>query len=130
MAQRVFSIDGKYYDVNILSLKRTGSVLDGENAGRLKNGKMIRDIIGTYYNYSLQIDADALAPAEYDELFELLSSPDDSHNVVMPYGQKVLSFEAYISEVSDELDMLYEDETRWSNLSVTFTAMLPARRPA
>ena len=128
MAQSVFSVDGRYYNVNIISLKRTGSVLDGENAGRLKNGKMIRDVIGTYYNYSMQIDADALDPAEYDELFEIMSSPDDSHMVIMPYGQTVLTFEAYISEVSDELDII-NDETRWGNLSVTFTAMLPARRP-
>ncbi len=128
MPQQIFSVDGKYYDVCILSLKRTGSVLDGENAGRLKNGKMVRDIIGTYYNYALQIDAEDLNPEEYDELFEIMSSPEDSHTVVMPFGQDTLTFEAYISEVSDELELARPNENKWSNLSVNFIAMSPKRR--
>ena len=51
------SLDGKaYFNLHVVSCKRSFSVLDGDNAGRVMTGAMTRDIIGTYYNYSLEID--------------------------------------------------------------------------
>ena len=52
----VFKIDGNSYDVEIGSIKRKFSVLDGDKAGRAADGSMMRNIIGTYYNYSMQIN--------------------------------------------------------------------------
>ena len=42
------SLDGKaYYNLHVVSCKRSFSVLDGDNAGRVMTGAMTRDIIGT-----------------------------------------------------------------------------------
>lgn len=131
MAQSFFKVDGKYYNVGVSELKRSASVLDGENAGRVKSGAMIRDIIGTYYNYTVTLDPRNLSDGEYDSLYQTLTAPVDSHDVVFPYGQSTLSFKAYVSGAEDTL-VKTDDVTGknlWSGLSITFTAMKPQRLP-
>lgn len=131
MRKAAFSIDGKEYaNVHVTSLKRSFSVLDGENAGRTMDGAMQRDIIGTYYNYSMEIDPSESDPAEYDSLYEALSAPQNSHSIVVPYGLGTLEFQAYVSNGEDELFFAGGKEYQWDNLSVNFVAMKPQRRPA
>ena len=68
------SLDGKaYFNLHVVSCKRSFSVLDGDNAGRVMTGAMTRDIIGTYYNYSLEIDPVSSDPEEYDDFYESIS---------------------------------------------------------
>lgn len=54
----LFTVDGVSYKVRVPAggLTRSFQVLDGKNAGRLLSGTMERDIIGTFYNYQLQIE--------------------------------------------------------------------------
>lgn len=132
MKSYVFTVDGvEYRRIHVLSLKRSFAILDGENAGRTMDGKMQRDVIGTYYNYSLVIDPSDSDPAEYDALFEALSAPVKSHKIVVPYGQGVLEFEAYVANGEDDLSRIYRNESRkWDNLTINFVSMEPQRRPA
>lgn len=125
----VFEVDGRNYKVRVKKLKRSGIVTDGKNAGRLDVSlEMDREILGTFYNYTLDIDADLLSLEEYDELYETLTDPDmPSHLVKMPYGQGYLTFRAYITQVDDELAMMGEDFRLWKNASIQFTAMKPQR---
>lgn len=115
--------------MNVTSLKRSFSVLDGPNAGRTMDGGMQRDIIGTYYNYSLEIASDFSSPEEYDALYEVLSSPENSHTLVFPYAQELLTFQAYVANGEDELFHIYDGLNKWDGLSVNFIAMKPQRRP-
>ena len=54
-----FVLDGVSYKVTVPvgGLKRSFKILDGRNAGRVLSGDMERDVIGTFYNYELQIVA-------------------------------------------------------------------------
>lgn len=133
MSKSVFSVDGvEYPGVFVKSpIHRSFNVLDGENAGRTLDGRMQRDIIGTYYTYHLEFDASLSDPEEYDALFEALSAPVDSHIISVPYGQGSLTFEAYVANGEDDLSRIYRDESKkWDNLTVNFVAMEPQRRPA
>lgn len=123
----LFTVDGRSFDVIVSSLQRKASVLDGKNAGRTLSGRMERDIIGTYYNYTLGIDPKLMTPADYDALYEILTAPTDSHGLVVPYGQGTISFNAYISNAEDTLKRM-SGINLWSDLAVTFTAMEPKRR--
>lgn len=124
------TMDGvEYPNIHVVSIKRSFQVLDGENAGRVMTGEMDRDIIGTYYNYSCEIDASAADRAEYDEFYEAISAPVDSHEIVMPYAQQTISFSAYVTNGEDELLSMFDDN-EWGNLSFNFIAMAPQRRPA
>lgn len=118
-----------YPNIIVTSIKRSFSVLDGPAAGRVMTGKMERDIIGTYYNYSFEIDASDASPAEYDAFYEVISSPQDSHTVIVPYAQTTLTFEAYVSNGDDELDIMMDAQNRWGGLSINIIAMAPQRTP-
>ena len=131
MREAVFTVDGvSYPGVHVASLRRSFAVLDGPNAGRMMDGSLRRDVIGTYYNYALELYSDFSSPEQYDALYEALSAPVDSHDVVFPYGQENLSFLAYIANGEDELPKIYRDGLqKWDHLSLNFVAMEPQRRP-
>ena len=127
----VLSLDGKAYpNLHVVSLKRSFSVLDGDNAGRVMTGAMKRDIIGTYYNYSMEIDPVSSDLAEYDEFYEAISAPVDSHVLTVPYAQTTVTFDASVANGEDELVSKNDDRSNWQNLSVNFVAMKPKRTPA
>lgn len=122
-------MDGvQYPNIHIVSLKRSFQVLDGENAGRVMTGEMDRDIIGTYYNYACEIDASSADRAEYDNFYDIISAPVNSHEITVPYGQKTITFQAYVTNGEDNLAAMY-DENEWGELSFNFIAMAPYRRP-
>lgn len=126
----IFTIDGiEYQDINVASLDRSFAVLDGPNAGRVMNYDMKRDVGGTFYNYSLAIDPNYSDLKQYDELYEVLSAPDDSHTIVMPYGQGTLTFKAYVTNGNDSLIQKRPTFNKWNNLRFNFIAMSPQRRP-
>lgn len=123
-------MDGQTFPhIHFVSIKRSFQVLDGEAAGRVDTGAMDRDIIGTYYNYSVEIDADDATPEEYDSFYEIISAPQDSHEIVVPYAQTTLTFEAYVTNGTDDLDAMMDYQNRWGGLSFNFISMAPQRRP-
>lgn len=126
---KLIEIDGQKFEVFDTKLQRSFQVLDGENVGRLMNGAMERDIIGTYYNYTWEI-----APSnyeDYDALYEILSAPVDSHVITVPYGRNSSkTFRAYVTSGQDELIHVdINNQNYWQGLSIQFVAMNPARRP-
>lgn len=126
-----FTIDGVAYNVivPIGGLKRNFTIRDGRGAAWAKSGRKRRDVQGTYYNYSVEIDTSYLTRREYDDLYEVLSAPVESHTVVMPYGQDVLEFEAAIYNGEDSLHRITENGTLWRGLVVEFEALMPHRVP-
>lgn len=124
------TLDGiTYPHIHITDIKRSFSILDGPNAGRVLTGRMERDIIGTYYNYNAVIDADDRFPAEYDAFYEVISSPVNSHILVVPYAQSTLTYEAYVTQGEDALSFMGDSQNRWGALTFNFIAMEPQRRP-
>lgn len=126
-----FVLDGKSYNVFVpeSGIKRSGQVLDGDNAGRTQSGVMIRDIIGTYYNYSIEIDTSKTERAEYDALYQVLTAPVDSHTLTVPYAQETLTFQAYVTSAEDTLETMVDGNNLWGGLKINFIAMKPQRRP-
>ncbi len=129
--QKYIIVDGVEYEgLAVLSVKRSFSVTDGDNAGRLSvSGKMVRDIIGTFYNYQFTINPRKSNRLTYDAFFEVISAPVDSHIIVVPYGQGTLTFEAYVTTGDDELVLIGDDANHWKNLTFNVVAMEPQRTP-
>lgn len=126
----VLTLDGTAYpNLHVTSLKRSFAVLDGDNTGRVMTGAMVRDIIGTFYNYSVELDPVGTDPAEYDRFYEAISAPVDSHSLTVPYAQGTLTFDAYVANGDDELLTAYGQKNEWGNLTFNFVAMKPKRTP-
>ena len=127
-----FKVDGIEFTKAVVDKpKRSFQILDGENAGRLiRIAKMERDVLGTFYNYNMTIDSRFMTREEYDTLYDLLSAPDDSHMIEIPYAQGTWVYEAYVTNGTDELIGIRNGVNIWGNLSINFIAMEPQRRPA
>ena len=124
-----FVMDGICHDVDILSITRNFNILDTEKAGRaMGSGHMWRDIIGTFYNYTIEIDTARLNRIAYDSFYEALTAPVESHRIKALYGQSVIEFDAYVTSGSDTV-RVSKNGNRWSGLSIEVVAMDPFRRP-
>lgn len=128
MRESVFTIDGIQLRINITKLERGFSVTDTENSGRLQDYSMHRDVAGTFYNYTLEIQPDNNHRADYDTLYNIVSAPVVSHRLVLPYNQETLEFDAYVTQGRDSLKRI-NGKNLWSGLSLNFVAMKPQRRP-
>ena len=126
---KLIKVDGVAYEVFDTKITRGFQILDGENVGRLMNGSMQRDVIGTYYNYTWELSPSDYE--EYDELYEVLSAPVDSHLITVPYGRNsTKTYEAYVTSGQDELIHTEDGDNYWDGLSIQFIAMNPSRRPS
>lgn len=125
---QVFTVDGVGFNVSVTKLERTSKLLDTDRSGRLKSGTVHREIIGTYYNYTMELEQALNNVDEYDQLYYALTAPVNSHPLVVPYGQSTLSFQAYVTKVNDNLTFSDGRLRRWGGMEVDFTAMSPARR--
>lgn len=125
----LFTIDGRAFDVAVVSLKQNFEVLDGPNAGRTMDARMHRDVLGTFYNYTIEVDLSQLNREDADALFDIVSSPADSHVCTFPHGQGTLTQDMYISKGSRELLRQYNGKNYWQALTWNYIAMAPARTP-
>ena len=125
----IFTVDGLQYTAFVTELSRKATVKESKLSGDVKSGEHFRDIIGTYYDYTMKVGTDQLSETEYDALYELLTSPVESHTVILPYGRSTLEFVAYIDSVSDTLKSDRNAGRNWTDLSISFHAKKPQRRP-
>lgn len=129
MLSTVVTIDSQTFDVGVSSIQRTARIPDGTNSGTAKDGTYIRDVYGTFYDYSITFDTCAgLSRADYDTLYYLLTAPVDAHTLVVPFAQSTITFSAYIESADDNI-ILMSDGTIWGNLTVNFKAKSPQRLP-
>lgn len=124
------TLDGQNYPhIHVVELKRRFVVTDTDLTERVQNGEINRDVLGTFYNYSAVIDSDDAFPAEYDAFYDVISSTDESHDLVVPFAQTTLAFKAYVTNGEDDLLAMMERQNRWGNLTFNFVACAPQRRP-
>lgn len=130
MTQPLFMVDGLAFRAGVTSISRQAEVRDGRNGGTSLSGRAVRDLVGTYYHYTMGLSTLDMDSGEYDALYELLTAPVESHIVTVPYGQGTLTYEAFISSVSDTLELAEPGgQNIWGGLTVAFTAMEPKRTP-
>lgn len=133
MTRSVFTVDGVNYNVGVKSVKRNFEVADSDSSGRTEDWVMHRDVVGTFYNYTIEIFVKDFDYDSYDKLYEVLSSPQTAHTIVVPYGRRgTKTFRAYVTKGSDKIVRIYDKASGrdifWDGLSVNIIAMEPQRR--
>ena len=122
----MITIDNNYYDVGIIKITRKATQ-DIDKIGTTMDLRKHYDIKGTYYDYDVELATYKMQVAEYDSLYEILTAPQESHTVTLPYGQTTLTFEARVSVASDTLIKSFTAFKKWSSLKVTFEALTPQK---
>lgn len=127
---KMIEIDGKQFNVIIPQdgIKRNFIIKDGGNGDFGVQGNMIRDVVGTYYNYTVTIYTNNLSRNEYDSLYNIISSPVDFHTVKVPFAQGWLTYQVYITEGTDTLLKQDKRGNHWHSIDITFNAAKPQRR--
>lgn len=125
------TMDGVPYRLRVKlgTLRRSFRIEESERSGMVKSGEEFRDIIGTYYDYAMDVEPDPAAPADYDAFFEAISAPVEAHAITLPYGQETITYQAMVSAGDDKQRDRVAGVTRWTGLTVTFKAKKPQRRP-
>ena len=119
-------IDGTVWDVDvgISEYDETFSILDGENAGRVKaNARMIRDIYGTFLGPKVTFFRRGDKVAEFDALWDYLKQPRESVQLEAADGQTTLSYEAYYTSGSRKLQKVENGVNYWDQLQINFIPM-------
>ena len=124
-------MDGITYRVRIVynSLVRAFDLIEGRNADDMLSGLRERDLLGTKYSYTMEIEPDPRYQGDYDALFDALSDPVNSHTIAVPYGQGTLTYSAMIESGSDTYRGKVAMVRRWGGLSVNFQAIDVQKRP-
>lgn len=124
-------MDGTTYNLRVQyeTIGRSFRLEDGENAGKMISGLYERDLVGTYYDYSMTVEPEPGSEADYDAFYEVISAPVQSHSITMPYGQGTMTFDAMVYEGTDLYRGMVAGQRKWAGLQVTFSAKGPQRTP-
>lgn len=122
----MITIDNTTYNVGIIKITRQASQ-KLESLGTTLDLRKHYDIKGTYYDYEVELATKQMNVTDYDSLYEVLTTPQESHTVTMPYGQSTITFEARVSVTSDSLINKFALLRKWSSLKVTFEALTPQK---
>lgn len=121
----MIKIDGIEFDVPVLAIERRADFLD-KYADRTEDGKLQRELIGVYFNYQIKFGK-TLNISEYQKLWDKLTEPTEFHIVTVPDESGEYTFTAYFSNVGDKLRKQTSTSNYWQDLTVNFTAQIPAR---
>ena len=122
----MITIDNNTYNVGIIKVTRKASQKI-ENLGVTLDLRKHYDIKGIYYDYDVEVATQHMNVVDYDNLYEAITTPQESHTVTLPYGQSTITFEARISIASDVLVKSYTTFKKWGTLKITFEALSPQK---
>ena len=129
MTTNIITVDGTAYNVRVTfdSMERNFEIVEGSNTGQAITKREIRDVIGTAYAYSMQIEPDPAHQDDYDSFYQKITEPVEYHTVILPYGQTGITFQARIISGGDKYKGKIAGKHRWGNMSVEFLPMQPQR---
>ena len=118
-------------DVAISAYNRNFSVLDGENVGRVLSGRMVRDIIGTYIGHKVTVFRRGDNHRGLDDFWDYLvaHSVDDSVMLEVADGQTTISYEAYYTSGTQDLEAVSDGVNYWGQIEVNFIPMEASVKP-
>lgn len=127
MSDSYIKLNGEKFDaqVAISAYNRNLSVLDGENAGRVMTGRMIRDIIGAYIGHKVTVFRRGDNYAGLDAFWDYLvaHSVDDSVQLEAADGQTTIVYEAYYTSASQSIEKVVDGVNYWGEIEINFIPM-------
>ena len=112
-------------EVAISAYNRNFNVLDGENAGRVMTGRMVRDIIGTYVGHKVTVFRRGDNYEGLDRFWNYLveHSVDGSVMLEAADGQTTISYEAYYTSGSQDIERVVNGVNYWGEIEINFIPM-------
>ncbi len=122
-------VDGRYFDIPMISLKREAPFLD-KFAERVETGDLERELIGVYYNFTLSAgSSDDFGDTDYEDFWDFMTAPIDFREFSLPLKKGYYSFRGYITNISDEYEKILEEDAVFKGFTCKMIAKSPARTP-
>lgn len=120
-------INGKVFDADVAISKYTRhlNVVDGENAGRVMTGRMVRDVLGAYIGNKITVFRRGDNYRGLDEFWDYLvaHSVDDFVTLEAADGQTTISYEAYYTSATQDIEKVEGGVNYWGEIEVSFIPM-------
>lgn len=125
----IIKMDGRQYNVGAISgtLEESFRVSDGPNTDTLITGEEVRDVIGTYYDHSLQIEPDMEHYQDYLDFYHDISAPVASHTITFPHEGGEITYEAMVYSGAHSIVNAFMGMRVYTGLTVIFKAKAPQR---
>lgn len=122
-----FKINGREYDVSVLDLEESFTILYSSNTGRTmaERATMVLDPIGTFYGHVVTVAKKQGKEEEYDELWDFLSTPRDKGvPVEVVHNQSTINYDAYVSNGARKLKRITKSGmVDWGEMSINIVPM-------
>ena len=132
MSANYIKINGHPFDAKIAisDYEENFNVLDGDNTGRVKNGSMVRDVIGSYIGHKITFFS-AGNIEEFDALWDYLvqHSVDDFVTLEAADGQSTIIYEAYYTSGKRKIRTVQDGVNYWDEIEVNFVPINPQVTP-
>lgn len=120
-----FLMDGNAYNVQVMNLSRAFDIKDAISPSYTQGGGIYRNLIGTYYGYSMTVREKDGDRAALDEFWEAISAPVESHECMFPYNQSFLTQKMYVTSGNQSIRRLYQNGAEWADITIQFIAQAP-----
>lgn len=128
--ERGLIVDGTYFDIPFVSLKREAPFLD-KYAERVESGDLERELIGVYYNFALTVGSSSdFGDTDYEDFWDFMTTPVPFRNFSIPIKKGYYDFRGYITAISDEYKKILDNDAEYTGFTCKMIAKSPARRPA
>jgi hypothetical protein len=122
-------IDGTTYDLPLKVINRTADLLF-KYGERTEDGVLHSEILGVFYNYSVECGQSANNVADYAALWVKLTEAVESHTITMPDEDGDKTFTCYFADIKDETVKWNTTQNYFRGLSFSIIAISPAVVPA
>lgn len=120
----IINIDGETFDVGVSKVERKTRI-EKESKGTTLDGKEHFEIIGTYIDYIVTFVTRNNNVSEYDRLYEIASTPVETHIVTLPYNQTNIIINATITIANTQIEQQYNGFRKWNAMKITFSSVEP-----
>lgn len=124
-----FTMDGIEYNVSVDALDRAFTITDAVKAKATQDGEIYRDLVGTYYNYSMVVSERNGDRAALDSFWDAISKPVPSHVCTFPYNQDTITQRMYVTAGKQAIRQINENSTVWDSITISFVAKSPKVLP-
>ncbi len=124
----VVTIDDVDFTLGLINIQRKVDVLD-KYAERTIDGDLKREILGVYFNYTLNFSG-FWDMTQYDRLFKKLTEPVNFHRFVIVSNTGLeLPFKGYVAGVEDVIEYASGNLRNITGLKCEIIAKEPTLRP-
>lgn len=123
-----FQINGKTYDVKVISIVESANILYSDKTGRTMSvgARMVLDPIGTFIGHNVTVMRDSSNLADYDRLYnELIKPRYDGMIVKIVHNQTTIEYDAYVSAAEREVERIDDigKKVYWKEMKINIVPM-------